>query len=135
MGTPKKIGVTACTGIDMPDGTVARMALYKVLDELRKEETVLICLPALAAEVEEDVEFVRDYPVLLLDGCSKNCALNVFNDFKSNIVRKFNVEEYRKRFPHLKPGSVLDMGKDGEELANIIAADIAKAVDEVIENA
>lgn len=129
---PKKVGVTACTGINLINGTIARMALYKVLEELRPNETVLICLPALAAGVEEDVDFVKNYPSIILDGCEKNCALKVFNKFKSKVIKTFNVSEYRKKYPKLNPSSLLDIGPEGEKLATIIAKDIAKKIDEVL---
>jgi len=111
------------------------MAIYKVLEELRPNQTVLICLPALAAEVEEDVEFVRDYPSIILDGCEKKCAEKVFTKFKSNIKGIFSVSDYRVKYPKLKPKSIIDIGPDGAKLAQIIAEDIAKKVDEVLAHA
>lgn len=130
----KKIGVTACTGINMVEGTIARMAIYKILDEIHPNETVLICLPALAAEVEEDVDFVRDYPAIILDGCEKNCALKVFKKFKSNIIEIFNVSDYMKQHSELHPTSIITIDSDGERLADIIAKDISKKIIEVLKN-
>ena len=130
----KKVGVTACTGINMVEGTIARMAIYKILEELNPNETVLICLPALAAEVLEDVEFVRDYPAIILDGCEKNCALKVFKKFKSNIIEVFNVSDYMKKNPELHPTSILKIDPDGEKLADIIAKDISKKINDVLKN-
>ena len=130
----KKIGVTACTGINEVEGTIARMAIYKVLEDLNPEETILICLPALAAEVEEDVEFVRDYPAIILDGCENKCALKVFKKFKSNIKAVFNVCDYMKDYSDLHPTSVMDIGDDGDKLAAIIAEDISKKIKEVLGN-
>ncbi|NHI91069.1 MAG: hypothetical protein EAX96_01115 [Candidatus Lokiarchaeota archaeon] len=130
----EKVGVTACTGINDINGSIARMAIYKVLEELNPKDTVLICLPALAAEVEEDVDFVRDYPAIILDGCEKKCAEKVFTKFKSNIIGIYNVDEYRKKHPELKPLSILDIEPDGEKLASLIAQDISKKVSEVVKN-
>ena len=98
-----KVGITACTGINKVQGTIARMAAYKVLDELRPNETVLICYPALTAKVDEDVEFVQKYPTLVIDGCEKNCARNLFAKFDSQMVQIFNVAEYQAQFPELTP--------------------------------
>ncbi|MFO8018953.1 MAG: putative zinc-binding protein [Promethearchaeia archaeon] len=130
----KKIGVTACTGMNKVEGTIARMAIYKILEDLNPEESILICLPALAGEVKEDVDFVRDYPAIILDGCEKNCALKVFKKFKSNIKDVFNVSDYLKKHPDLHPTSIIDIDVDGEKLAEIIAADISKRINEVLEN-
>ena len=71
-----KAGGMACTGINQIEGTIARMAIYKVLEELRPNQTVLSCLPALAAKAEEDVEFVWDYPSIILSGCNRDYTAN-----------------------------------------------------------
>jgi uncharacterized metal-binding protein len=133
-GTSAKIGITACTGINNVNGTVARMAAYKVLDELRPNETVLICYPALAAKVDEDVEFVQKYPTIVIDGCEKNCGQNLFTKFNANTLQIFNVAEYRERFPELNPQDIMHLDADGEELVNKIAQDVIAKIDEVISN-
>ncbi len=61
------------------------MAAYKVLDELRPNETVLICYPALTAKVDENVEFVQKYPTLVIDGCEKNAQ----EIFLPNLIHKW----------------------------------------------
>lgn len=72
-----KVAVTPCTGIGQLFGAITREAGYKIVDELCPEETVLVCLPALAAEVQEDIDFINDYPVLVLNGCKDRCASRV----------------------------------------------------------
>jgi len=129
-----KIGVTACTGMNKVEGTIARMAIYKILEDLHPKESILICLPALAAEVKEDIDFVRDYPAIILDGCETNCALKVFKKFKSNIKEVFNVSDYLNKHPELHPTSIIDIDADGEKLAEIIATDISKKIKEVLKN-
>ena len=39
-----KVGVVSCSGEEIPEGTLCRLACRKVLDE-RPGETVTICLP------------------------------------------------------------------------------------------
>ena len=114
--------------------TIARMAAYKVLDELRPNETVLICYPALTAKVDEDVEFVQKYPTLVIDGCEKNCARNLFAKFDSQMVQIFNVAEYQAQFPELDPKNIIHLDEDSEFLASKIAEDVAQKVDEVLAN-
>ena len=41
----KKVGIIACSGEELPEGTVTRLAALKVLEELRPADTVTICLP------------------------------------------------------------------------------------------
>ncbi len=40
----KKVGIVACSGEELAEGTVTRLAALKVLEVLRPEDTVTICL-------------------------------------------------------------------------------------------
>jgi len=46
-----KVGIVACSGEELAEGTVTRLAALKVLNELRRGETVTICLPLFLAGV------------------------------------------------------------------------------------
>lgn len=70
----KKVGIVACSGEEMAEGTVTRLASLKVLEQLRPEETVTICLPLFLAGGEQDRAFARFYPTIAVDGCEKRCA-------------------------------------------------------------
>jgi uncharacterized metal-binding protein len=70
----KKVGIVACSGEELPEGTVTRLASLKVLEQLRPEETVTICLPLFLAGGEQDRAFARFYPTIAVDGCEKRCA-------------------------------------------------------------
>jgi hypothetical protein len=56
------------------EGTVTRLAALKVLEELRPEDTVTICLPLFLAGGEGDRAFARFYPTIAVDGCELRCA-------------------------------------------------------------
>lgn len=71
---PKKVGIVACSGEELAEGTVTRLAALKVLEELRPEETVTICLPLFLAGGEGDRAFARFYPTIAVDGCELRCA-------------------------------------------------------------
>ncbi len=70
----KKVGIVACSGEEMAEGTVTRLAALKVLEELRPEDTVTICLPLFLAGGEGDRAFARFYPTIAIDGCDLRCA-------------------------------------------------------------
>lgn len=70
----KKVGIVACSGEELPEGTVTRLAALKVLEELRPGDTVTICLPLFLAGGEGDRAFARFYPTIAIDGCDKRCA-------------------------------------------------------------
>src|SRR3970282_1639480 len=70
----KKVGIVACSGEELPEGTVTRLAALKVLEQLRPADTVTICLPLFLAGGEGDRAFARFYPTIAIDGCDKRCA-------------------------------------------------------------
>ena len=70
----KKVGIVACSGEELAEGTVTRLAALKVLEQLRPKDTVTICLPLFLAGGEGDRAFARFYPTIALDGCDKRCA-------------------------------------------------------------
>ena len=70
----KKVGIVACSGEELAEGTVTRLAALKVLEELRPEDTVTICLPLFLAGGEGDRAFARFYPTIAVDGCALACA-------------------------------------------------------------
>lgn len=69
-----KIAILPCTGIGQVVGTIARQAAYRVCEDLRPEDTVLVCLPALVKGVQEDIDMIREYPVVVIEGCKECCA-------------------------------------------------------------
>ena len=70
----KKVGIVACSGEELPEGTVTRLAALRVLEELRPADTVTICLPLFLAGGEGDRAFARFYPTIAIDGCDLRCA-------------------------------------------------------------
>src|SRR5512136_1005151 len=65
----KKVGIIACSGEELAEGTVTRLAALQVLEQLRAHDTVTICLPLFLAGGEGDRAFARFYPTIALDGC------------------------------------------------------------------
>ncbi len=70
----KKVGIVACSGEELAEGTVTRLAALRVLETLRPQTTVTICLPLFLAGGEGDRAFARFYPTIAIDGCDRRCA-------------------------------------------------------------
>ena len=69
-----KVGIISCSGEACAEGTISRVATRLVLEKLRPEETVTICLPLLLAGGKEERAFAKHYPTITVDGCDKLCA-------------------------------------------------------------
>ena len=69
-----KVAVLPCTGIGQVVGTIARQAAYRVCEDISPNDTVLCCLPALVKGVQEDIDMIRECPVVVIEGCRERCA-------------------------------------------------------------
>jgi len=69
-----KVAILPCTGVGQVMGTITRQVAYRVCEDERPDDTVLLCLPALAKGVQEDIDMVRQCPVLVIEGCKERCA-------------------------------------------------------------
>ena len=70
----RKVGIISCSGEGCVEGTISRVATRMVLEKLRPDQTVTICLPLFLACGEEERAFARYYPTITVDGCGKLCA-------------------------------------------------------------
>ncbi len=69
-----KVGIISCSGESIPEGTIARLATRRVLELLRPDVTVTLCLPLFLAGNEGERNFARTHPTITVDGCAKQCA-------------------------------------------------------------
>jgi uncharacterized metal-binding protein len=91
-------------------------------------ETETICLPLLTIEDKEAVQKVRANPCITIDGCIAQCAKKNVDYHRGNLKKAINVLDVLKENPGLKPSKVLDIGPDGEKLANKIADKIVRII-------
>lgn len=69
-----KVGIISCSGEAIPEGTIARLAVRRVLESLRPGKTVTLCLPLFLAGGEGERNFAKTHPTIAIDGCEKQCA-------------------------------------------------------------
>ncbi len=70
----QKLGIISCSGEEIPEGTISRLATRRVLELLRPETTVTLCLPLFLAGNEAERDFARTHPTITIDGCAQQCA-------------------------------------------------------------
>lgn len=125
----KKVGIIACSGEELPEGTVTRLASLKVLEELRPDETVTICLPLFLAGGEQDRAFARFYPTIAIDGCDKRCAARSTEMHSGTPAAEIIVTDL---VGDDDLGSGRKLSAEGVEAAQLVAAKIAETVDDLL---
>ncbi len=124
----RKVGLVSCSGEELPEGTITRLATLKVLENLRPDETVTICLPLFLAGGEGDRAFARYYPTISIDGCEKRCAAQGTEYYSSKPAASIVVGELcspgEKQF-----GTARRLNKAGMDAVDEVAEEIARQVD------
>jgi uncharacterized metal-binding protein len=124
----KKVGIVACSGEELPEGTVARLAALRVLEQLRPADSVTICLPLFLAGGEGDRAFARFYPTIAIDGCEKRCAARGTEMYSgkpaASVVISELVEEYQLPLPagtrHLNDAGIQAVDAAAERVAGLV---------------
>jgi hypothetical protein len=89
----KKVGLIACGGEELAEGTLSRVAIRLVLEKHRPEDTVTLCLPLFLAGEQEERAFARFYPTIAIDGCDKDCARRATGKFSAPVAAAVRVDE------------------------------------------
>ena len=95
---PSKVCLQPCLGIKSAASTVGRQAAYLAHERwLGPEKSDLGCAPALYAEVQEDIDFLRDDYVIAVESCEKRCANTLVAEKAGKVEATIMVEEVLAR--------------------------------------
>jgi hypothetical protein len=128
----KKVGLISCSGEELPEGTVTRRAVRKVLETLRPDDTVTLCLPLFLAGGEGERAFARYYPTISVDGCDKRCAALATEKYSSKPLASIVVTEIAKESGYGAIGTARRLDESGLRLADAVADKIAEETDRLL---
>jgi uncharacterized metal-binding protein len=126
-----KAGIVSCSGEELAEGTVARLATLKVLHQLRPMETVTICLPLFLAGGEGDREFARFHPTITVDGCDLRCAARGTEMYSGKPAASIVVNDLVAAAGLAPPEGRRSLNDAGKQAVDLVAERLAQLVDEV----
>jgi hypothetical protein len=129
----KKVGIVSCSGEELPEGTITRLAALKVLEKLRPADTVTICLPLFLAGGEGDRAFAKFYPTIAVDGCELRCAARATEMYSSKPAASIMVRELIAENGLDGPHGRRRLDAAGLQAVEVTAEQIADTVDELLE--
>jgi hypothetical protein len=127
-----KVGIVACSGEEFAEGTVARLASLKVLNELRRSETVTICLPLFLAGGEDDRTFARFHPTITVDGCDLRCAARGTEMYSGKPAVSLVVNELLAERGLPRAGCRRRLDEAGRKAVEVTADRLVELVDDVL---
>ena len=128
-----KVGVVSCSGECCSLGTLSRVATRLVLEELRPEQTVTICLPLFLAGETEEHGFAKEHPTIAVDGCGKLCAKKAITKHSKEPAAGVDVEALIKEWGVEPPKNRRVLDANEVEAARRLAELLADKVDEIQE--
>jgi uncharacterized metal-binding protein len=128
----RKVGIVACSGEELAEGTVTRLAALRVLEHLRPRETVTICLPLFLAGGEGDRAFARFYPTIAVDGCDKRCAARATEQYSGKPAASVVVSDLVSEAGLGRPEGARRLDESGRQAVVVTAERVAGLVDELL---
>jgi len=128
----KKVGIVSCSGEEMAEGTVTRLAALKVLEQLRPAATVTICLPLFLAGGEGDRAFAKFYPTIAIDGCEKRCAARGTEMYSGKPAASVVVTDFVAKRGLGKPEGARRLNEAGLAAVDAAATHMAELVDDLL---
>jgi hypothetical protein len=128
----KKVGIVSCSGEELAEGTVTRLAALRVLEQLRPGDTVTICLPLFLAGGAGDRAFARFYPTIAIDGCEKRCAARGTEMYSGKPAASFLVTDIVSEHGLDQPEGRSKLNEAGMKAVEITAQTIAVKVDDLL---
>jgi uncharacterized metal-binding protein len=128
----KKVGIVSCSGEELAEGTVTRLAALKVLEQLRPADTVTICLPLFLAGGEGDRAFAKLYPTIAIDGCDKRCAARGTEMYSGKPAASIVVTELVAEYGLGKPEGKRHLNASGQQAVEATASELVGLVDELL---
>lgn len=128
----KKVGIVACSGEELAEGTVTRLAALRVLEDLRSNDTVTICLPLFLAGGEGDRAFARFYPTIAVDGCHLRCAARATEMYSGKPAASIVVSDVVQDSGLDQPEGLRRLNEAGRQAVEATAHHMAFMVDDLL---
>ena len=133
MNSDKKVVIVPCSGIGKTYGTVSREAAYEVIEDLRPRTSQLVPLSKLVLGDEEARTAVAESQVITIDGCALACAAKMVEVSGGVVAGEFAVLDSYRRNRKLKPRGIAELNEGGQQLARVLAEEVAIALDDLLE--
>lgn len=128
----RKVGIVSCSGEELAEGTVARLAALRVLNELRPRDTVTICLPLFLAGGAGDRAFAKLHPTITVDGCDWRCAAHGTEKYSNKPAASLVVKELVGECGLARPEGRRRLNAAGQKAVEVTAERLAALVDQAL---
>jgi len=131
----QKVYIIPCSGIGKVFGSIGRETTYVVVNELAKEKAELECLPLIVKGKKEVIDKLKENKVIVIDGCPLKWSYNNVMEQVGKVDAQFMTTNVVRENREFKPEpSIIPIGDNTRVLSTKLAEQVAKKVDELLEN-
>ncbi len=127
----RKFGVVSCSGECCIEGTISIVATRFVLEKLRPDDAITICLPLFSIGEQGERAFTKLFPTIAVEGCEKRCAGIAIEKYSGKVAHSVIVSELLKKWNVKNAGSRRELNDKGREVALMVAKEIVAAMDSI----
>lgn len=132
-GDNRKVAIVPCSGIGKTYGSVTREAAYEITESLYPEQSQLVPLSMLVLGSGDAQTVVSRLPAITIDGCKLACARKMVEESGGQVAHEVAVLDAYRRHRRLKPQGIAELNEEGQELARVMAEEIAVVIDQLLE--
>lgn len=127
-----KIGVISCSGEECAGGTISRLAVRKMMEELRPGQVSTLCLPLFIAGDGGERAFAQNYPTIAVDGCAKCCAKRAIEKYSNQVAGSVDVAQIIGEEAALaRPLSTRNLTDEHRDAVDQTADEIVRLFDDI----
>ena len=126
-----KVAVLSCSGIGKVFGALARETMCELVERVRPDTAVTVCLSLLVINDPEAKRLVTANPVIAIDGCPKECAKKSIESQGVKVARAYQAIGFYTAHKDLKPEGISELNEAGQKLAAMAAEELAEVVDQL----
>lgn len=127
-----KVLVLACSGTGKVYGLMSREAALQVVQQLRPEQSELMCLALLVTDDPDAKRRIAGAPCIAIDGCPKLCAAKNAELAGGLVVERVRVVDAFRAHRGAQPGTATVLTDEGWLITDELAEHVATLVDQVV---
>jgi len=133
-GRVPAVSVMPCQGIKRSGGRITQRAAYQVVEDRFLGKSQVVCISALAAGVQEDIDMVERFPTVAVNGCGLNCATKAAEHFGVAAVKSVNLQDVSPAYDGAAYCLEADLSAGEIAQADTLAAAVSREVEELLTN-
>jgi uncharacterized metal-binding protein len=130
-----KVKVIPCSGIGKVFGLMARETAFKVVNDLRSNDTETVCLGHIVTGDADATEKIKGYSCITLDGCPKLCASKNVSLAGGIVKQELRTVDEMKTHKGVDTGTATMLTEDGWKIVDELAEKVCAKVDEILKEA